>query len=138
MAQSRFDRIAALFEAASALPSDDWVQYLEAACPDGQDLRDEVLEMLIEKERAFSWFDSLENRLHVGAVEEVTRGLSRDGERVGPYRIVREVGRGGMGAVFLAERADSQFEERVALKLLRRGRESQSAKIWGGACGVRT
>jgi len=96
MAQSRFDRIAALFEAARALPSDEWAQYLEAACPDRQDLRDEVLEMLIEKERAFSWFDSLENRLHVGAAEEVTRGLSRDGERIGPYRIVREVGRGGM------------------------------------------
>jgi hypothetical protein len=61
------------------------------------------------------------------AAEEVTRGLSREGERIGPYRIVREVGRGSMGAVFLAERADSQFEKRVALKLLRRGRESEQA-----------
>src|SRR5215472_3925261 len=127
MAQSRFDRIAELFEAARALVPAEWASYLEAACPDGPDLRDEVLDMLIQKERAFSWFDSLENRLHVGAAEEVTRGLSREGERIGPYRIVREVGRGGMGAVFLAERADSQFEQRVALKLLRRGRESEQA-----------
>jgi serine/threonine-protein kinase len=40
-------------------------------------------------------------------------------ERVGPFRIVRELGRGGMGTVFLAERDDGQFEHRVALKVIR-------------------
>jgi serine/threonine-protein kinase len=43
------------------------------------------------------------------------------GTRVGPYQIAREIGRGGMGVVFLAERADGQFEQRVALKLIKRG-----------------
>jgi non-specific serine/threonine protein kinase/serine/threonine-protein kinase len=43
------------------------------------------------------------------------------GRTVGRYRIVREVGRGGMGAVYLAERADGEFEQRVALKVVRRG-----------------
>ncbi len=43
------------------------------------------------------------------------------GQRVGPYRIVEELGRGGMGVVYLAERADGQFEQRVALKLVKRG-----------------
>jgi tetratricopeptide (TPR) repeat protein len=46
------------------------------------------------------------------------------GRWVGPYRIVRELGRGGMGAVYLAERADGQFEKQVAIKLLKRGMES--------------
>jgi tetratricopeptide (TPR) repeat protein len=41
------------------------------------------------------------------------------GRRVGPYRIVREAGRGGMGVVYLAERADDQYRGRVALKLMR-------------------
>ncbi|MBO7942619.1 hypothetical protein JTP77_042960, partial [Streptomyces sp. S9] len=40
------------------------------------------------------------------------------GERIGAWRIVRELGRGGMGLVFLAERDDGEFEQRVALKLL--------------------
>lgn len=43
------------------------------------------------------------------------------GTLVGRYRIVRELGRGGMAVVYLAERADGQFEQQVALKLLKRG-----------------
>ena len=39
------------------------------------------------------------------------------GERVGPYEVVRLLGRGGMGAVYLARRADGQFEQDVALKV---------------------
>jgi hypothetical protein len=42
------------------------------------------------------------------------------GSQVGAYRIVREIGRGGMGTVYLAERADNQYQKRVALKLLPR------------------
>src|SRR5438477_5422944 len=41
-----------------------------------------------------------------------------EGQRIGPYRILREIGRGGMGAVYLAERADDQFQQRAAIKLL--------------------
>ncbi|PYQ59153.1 MAG: hypothetical protein DMF53_19250, partial [Acidobacteria bacterium] len=41
-----------------------------------------------------------------------------EGQRVGPYRVVREIGRGGMGAVYLAVRADEEFDQRVALKLV--------------------
>ena len=46
------------------------------------------------------------------------------GRRFGPYRVVRELGRGGMGAVYLAERDDGAFEQRVALKLIKRGMDS--------------
>ena len=46
------------------------------------------------------------------------------GRRLGAYRIVEEIGRGGMGAVFLAARADGQFEKQVAIKLLKRGTDT--------------
>ena len=48
----------------------------------------------------------------------------RIGERLGAYAIVRELGRGGMGAVYLAERADGQFEKHVAIKVLKRGTDT--------------
>jgi non-specific serine/threonine protein kinase/serine/threonine-protein kinase len=70
-------------------------------------------------------------------VESLLRSTARAGDRlealpaaitplapgtlVGPYRLVRELGTGGMGAVYLAERADDEFEQRVAIKVVRGG-----------------
>ncbi len=48
------------------------------------------------------------------------------GERIGPYRLVRELGQGGMGAVFLAVRDDDVFHKRVAVKLLKRGMDTDA------------
>ncbi|MEO7325098.1 MAG: serine/threonine-protein kinase [Dokdonella sp.] len=50
--------------------------------------------------------------------------ITRAGERVGPYRLVRKLGEGGMGSVWLAERVDGGFTQRVALKLIRLGMDS--------------
>ena len=46
------------------------------------------------------------------------------GQRLGAYEIVREIGRGGMGAVYLAVRADGQFDKKVAIKVLKRGTDT--------------
>jgi eukaryotic-like serine/threonine-protein kinase len=51
-------------------------------------------------------------------------GRDRVGERIGAYVVVGELGRGGMGAVYLAERADGQFQKRVAIKVLKRGTDT--------------
>ncbi|HEU4766200.1 MAG TPA: protein kinase, partial [Pyrinomonadaceae bacterium] len=46
---------------------------------------------------------------------------SRIGSRIGPYKLVREIGRGGMGAVYLAERDDEHYHQQVAIKLIKPG-----------------
>ena len=46
---------------------------------------------------------------------------SLEGQRLGPYRIVRKLGSGGMGDVYLAERADEEYQQQVAIKLVRSG-----------------
>lgn len=68
-----------------------------------------------------------------GAIEESFRALLDDEEgesiaqrRLGPYRMIREIGRGGMGAVYEAERQD-EFRKRVAIKLIPRGMHSELA-----------
>jgi serine/threonine-protein kinase len=53
----------------------------------------------------------------------------RDGERVGRYRVLREIGRGGMSIVYLAERADDAFHRRVALKVLDRAPREARARF---------
>jgi len=50
----------------------------------------------------------------------------RSGEPVGVYRLLRRIGRGGMGEVYLAERVAGDFEQRVAIKLLKRGMDSEA------------
>jgi Tol biopolymer transport system component len=50
---------------------------------------------------------------------------ARSGERVGPFRIREELGRGGMGAVYAAERVDGGFDQQVAIKVLKRGLDSE-------------
>ena len=58
-----------------------------------------------------------------GQARDSTVTLTRPGldaeRRIGPYKLIRELGRGGMGTVWLAARADEQFEKRVALKVVR-------------------
>jgi len=49
----------------------------------------------------------------------------RTGERVGPYRLVDRLGRGGMATVYSAERVDGQWDERVAVKVVRRGIDTE-------------
>ncbi|HZH35566.1 MAG TPA: protein kinase, partial [Pyrinomonadaceae bacterium] len=46
------------------------------------------------------------------------------GKRIGVFRLTRELGRGGMGAVYLAERADGEFRQKVAVKLIKRGMDT--------------
>ena len=134
MNSGRLARIEELFQAARAMPPKQWESFLRQAGPDSEGLesgsiRAEVLAMLQQQERAFSWFDGMESelaRLTPEDPEEET-ATAREGTTIGPYRIIRELGRGGMGIVYLAERLEPQVEQRVALKLIRRGRESDDA-----------
>lgn len=126
MTADRVRRIERMFDAALALPPDEREAFLDEACPDEPGVRREVEALLEVHTAAFDWFDDLEGRVASSRQEELAR-VGRVDRRIGAYRTVERIGRGGMGTVFLAERADGQFEQRVALKLLRRGVESEEA-----------
>src|SRR5262249_29173747 len=63
-----------------------------------------------------------------GVAHSMLLGEEWTGRRFGPYKILREIGRGGMGIVFEAERDDREFHKRVALKI---------ASRWGDRAGLR-
>jgi eukaryotic-like serine/threonine-protein kinase len=98
-------RIEDLFEAALEWTRAERDERLEDACGGDSDLLAEVQAMLAAHELAELVYDRQGEAEGGGAVDWV-----------GPYRLIREIGRGGMGVVYLAERADGQFRQRVAIK----------------------
>src|SRR4051812_24480541 len=98
---------------------------VERRCGGDTDLLEEAESLLAEAEALLEQrTDSFEDCAENAASTFWQEGPPRSGERVGAYVIVRELGRGGMGTVFLAERADGQFEKQVAIKILNRGADT--------------
>jgi serine/threonine-protein kinase len=104
----------------------EWSAVLDETCGTDPELRRAVEDLL---SRATEAREYLESPPALTAAALVAQAQSRHddqaGRRIGAYRIVRQIGRGGMSRVFLAERADGQFEQRVALKLLRPGMDNE-------------
>lgn len=109
------DRYADDFERLCALPAEERDGAL-AALPIGDEERT-LLRRLLAADSASDGDDPLARAVGAGAVQLTT---SRS-DRIGPYRLLGELGSGGMGTVFLAERVDGGFRQRVAIKLIRAG-----------------
>jgi serine/threonine-protein kinase len=116
--RERFQRIDAIFDAALDLAPNDRAGYLAQACADDFELRHRVERLLEAHDRPSEFLQAPAVELAPDLLFE-TPGSSEAPERAGPFRIVRELGAGGMGVVYLAERDGAEFQQRVALKLVR-------------------
>jgi serine/threonine protein kinase len=115
------------------LPDDQREGAIESACADDPALRDE-LRALIRADSEGSVLDFGLGEVARDVLERVDPGI----RTIGPYRVIRELGRGGMGVVYLAERDD--LRSRVAIKVLRDATLSplRRARLRAGAAHARS
>jgi serine/threonine-protein kinase len=78
-------------------------------------VRAEVASLLAAHGQAGAFLEKLDAPRGAALLEEEAED-DVGGRRVGPYRLLREIGRGGMGVVYLAERVEGGFEQRAAVK----------------------
>lgn len=121
--------VKAIFEGALTLESSEWSAFLDLRCGSNDNLRREV-ESLLDAHSTDSEF--LEEPLQIlNGIVEVDPPKTPDGVepgmRIGAYQLVREIGKGGMGAVYRANRADQEFEQEVAIKVIRIEKHSELA-----------
>jgi serine/threonine protein kinase len=111
-----------IFKVAIKLPAEQRAAYLDQACGDDQALRQEVESLLQAHDAPGS------------LLEEVSAGPGRTGDyqplaegpgtRIGPYKLLQQIGEGGMGVVFMAEQTQP-VQRRVALKIIKPGMDSR-------------
>lgn len=118
MSLVHWPRVKALFDQVRQQPPGRRTAFLDDACGGEEALRLEVERLLAADAAADAFFDTLGDALLGSPDDPVALPIP---ETVGPWRIIRELGRGGMGQVFEAVRADGLYEQRVALKLVRPG-----------------
>ncbi|MGI9176223.1 MAG: serine/threonine protein kinase, partial [Rhodothermales bacterium] len=127
MSPEHWQRIDRLFDEALDLPPDERMAFLDGACDGDEALREEVEALLTACENATGFLDQPPISLAETALSpffEMPEDDLAPGQSIGPYRIVEPIGRGGMGAVYLAERDDGHFQKRVALKVVKRGMDT--------------
>lgn len=119
MPTERWQEIDDIFQAVLDCDPTKRSSLIESSCGSNTELRQEVESLLVAYERAqFTLTSVLEDGMKVLDQRDVEQATGR---RIGPYRLLCEIGRGGMGSVYLAARADEAYQKFVAIKLIRRG-----------------
>lgn len=112
----RWNRLSELFDKACELPPEKRAEFCDRECGDDDDLRDMLRGLLT----TVGIDDDRMRRSVSNLATEIAEEPSIEGERIGAYRIDGLLARGGMGEVYLATRADGQFEKVVAVKVISR------------------
>lgn len=121
MADDLWKRADRILEEALDRSGGERAAFLDAACASDPELRALVGRLLADAEAEHPTLErGVADAVFAQAIE-----TSLEGTVVGRYRVVREIGRGGMAIVYLAERVDDDFHQKVALKLLKRGLDTE-------------
>ena len=117
MTPERWQRVKRLFEAALERTPTTRPEFLAGAAADDPTLVAEVLALFASEQRAGAFLSGTPDR-DAGSALDAPSAFRLEGRRLGPYRLLAEIGRGGMGTVYRAVRADDQYEKQVAVKVI--------------------
>jgi serine/threonine protein kinase len=123
MTPERWQQIKEVLGSVLEQPLDEQSAFLRVAAGHDERLRLEV-ESLLEFQAAEA------NFIEVSALEVTARSVAAEpadalaGEQIGPFQVEREIGRGGMGVVYLAQQNDNHYQRQVAIKIIKRGMDS--------------
>lgn len=130
----RWNEIESILDEALEVAPEEQISVVDRLCADDEDLRASVLSLLRAGEKVSDFLEEPERKKFEHAlIELAAREVEEDDEEtdpninrtVGPYRLIRRLGRGGMGQVYLGVRADDTFDKFVAIKLIRRGMDTE-------------
>ena len=123
MEPERWRQIEDLFHAALDCEPGRRSTFLDSACAGDASLRGEIESLLSSYDKG-SFTETPAFAEGIKLLEE-NEERSHTGQDIGPYRVIRKIGQGGMGAVYLAARADQAFQKEVAIKLIKRGQDTE-------------
>jgi serine/threonine-protein kinase len=123
IAAETWRRLRPLLDRALELPHSEHAKFLAELPAEHADLREDLARLLAEHARTALLFDETAADVAVPLLQRALANDAEDtlGRRFGAYRITRLLGVGGMGVVYLAERADGKFAQQVALKVVQTG-----------------
>ncbi|HEY2471549.1 MAG TPA: serine/threonine-protein kinase [Terracidiphilus sp.] len=124
MTPERWGQIKEALGSALDLPLQERTAFLKEYCAGDDSLRHEVEVLLEGEQKVEAKFLDESCLADVAASLIATDENSWIGRRVGPYQVVEQIGAGGMGEVYRAFRADDQYRQEVALKVIREGQDS--------------
>ena len=124
MTPERYSQVKSLFQLVLDQPPDQRHAFLDKACGADRALQHEVRQLLTSDSSSADFL----SHPAVTPVSQILEQAARDQEEalpasIGPYAVQRQIGVGGMGAVYLASRADQHYSKLVAIKVIRRGME---------------
>ena len=130
MNAERWRRVSAIFDQIVEAEPSVREDLLATLCGNDAELKGDVAALLLSDSKQ-SAFEHNVDAAQIALAAAWSRPHTPEivvsaGERIGPWRVERELGRGGMGVVLLVERADGQFEQRAALKLIKLGMDSEA------------